>query len=91
MVKSRLTGSSRASDITFLYIALMNGLMGGKIYDWLWLPSECMYEFMTLQHKTFYMTYYAIGLFLDAMLKQILVNILELKPRPLVLGEPHIT
>ena len=34
MVKSRLTGSSRASDISFPLVSVMNGIMGGKVYDW---------------------------------------------------------
>ncbi|XP_059073518.1 uncharacterized protein LOC131874251 [Cryptomeria japonica] len=49
------------------YIMLMNGLMNGIVYDWAALLAERMYEFLTLQHRTFYMPHYAIGLFLDAM------------------------
>lgn len=34
VMKSRLTGSSRASDIALPQIILMNGLMNGVQYDW---------------------------------------------------------
>ena len=55
VVKSRLTGSSRASNISFLLVSMMNGLMNGKVYDWASLLAMRMDEFMTLQHKIFYM------------------------------------
>ena len=61
LVKSRFTGSSCASDISFPWIAIMNG----RVYNWATVLVEQMYEFMTLQHRTFYMPHYAIGLFLD--------------------------
>ena len=49
-----------------------------------------MHEFMTLQHKTFYMPHYAIGLFLDATIRMIPEDRLEAKPGPLAPGEPPI-
>ena len=48
LVKSRLTGSSRASDISFPQVSLMNGIMMGKVYDWAFVLAERMHEFMTL-------------------------------------------
>ena len=71
VVKSRLTGSSRASDISFPLVSMMNGIMSGKVYDWASLLATCMEEFMTLQHKTLHMPHYAIGLFLEATAKTI--------------------
>lgn len=70
VVKSRLTGSSRASDIALPQIILMNGLMNGVQYDWATVLADRMYEFMTLHQRTFYMSHYAIGLFLEAMRSQ---------------------
>ena len=52
VVKSRLTGSSRASDISFPLVSMMNGIVSGKVYDWASLLATRMEEFMTLQHKT---------------------------------------
>ena len=49
-----------------------------------------MYELMTLQHKTFYMPHYAIGLFFEATTRVILIDVLEAKPGPLAPGEPSI-
>ena len=34
VIKSRITGSSRASDIFFPLVSMMNGLMNGRVYDW---------------------------------------------------------
>ena len=48
LVKSRLTGSSRASDISFPQVSLMNGIMNGKVYDWASVLAERMHKFMTL-------------------------------------------
>ena len=90
IVKSHLTGSSRASDISFPHIAMMNGILHSRLYDWAALLAEQMSEFMTLQHKTFYMPHYSIGLFLDAMTQMIPNDALEAKPGPLALGEPLI-
>ena len=90
IVKSRLTGSSRASNISFPYVAMMNGILHGRVYDWAALLVERMSEFMTLQHKTFYMPHYAIGLFLDAIARMIPNDALEAKLRPLALGKPPI-
>ncbi len=48
LVKSRLTGSSRASDITFPQVSMMNSIMTGKVYDWASVLAKRMHEFMTL-------------------------------------------
>ena len=90
IVKSRLTGSSRASDISFPHVAMMNGILNGRVYDWATLLAERMSEFMTLQHRTFYMPHYAIGLFLDTTARMIPMDVLEAKPGPLAPGEPPI-
>ena len=90
IVKSRLTGSSHASDITFPHVAMMNDILHGIVYDWATLLAERMSEFLTLQHKTFYMPHYAIGLFLEATTWMIPNDALEAKSGPLVLGEPPI-
>ena len=71
LVKSRLTRSSRASDISFPQVSMMNEIMNGKVYDWAFVLVERMHEFMMLQHKTFYMPHYAIGLFLNATMRMI--------------------
>ena len=47
VVKSRLTRSSRASDISFPMVGMMNGLMNGRVYDWASLLAARMDEFMT--------------------------------------------
>ena len=49
-----------------------------------------MHEFMTLQHKTFYMPHYVIGLLLDAATWMIPADELEAQPRPLAPREPPI-
>lgn len=90
VVKSQLIGSSCASDISFLQVSLMNDIMNDKVYDWAAILAEWMHEFMTLQHRTFYMPHYAIGLFLDATAQAIPVDRLEVKPSPLALGKPPI-
>ena len=90
IVKSRLTGSSRTSDISFPHMAMMNRILNGRVYDWAALLAERMSEFITLQHKTFYMPHYAIGLFLDAIVQMIPMDALEAKPRPLAPSEPPI-
>ena len=66
VIKSRLMGATRASDIALPQIVLMNGIMNGIVYDWATVLADRMEEFMTLQHRTFYMPYHAIGLFLEA-------------------------
>ena len=68
----------------------MNGIMIGKVYDWASMLAERMHEFMTLQHKTFYMPHYAIGLFLDAATRMIPADELEAQPGPLAPGEPPV-
>lgn len=68
----------------------MNGIMNDIVYDWASLLAERMQEFMSLQHKTFYMPHYAIGLFLDATTRMILNDILEIKPGSTEPGEPPI-
>ena len=78
VVKSRLTGSSRASDISFPLVGMMNELMNGRVYDWASLLATRMDEFMTLQHKTFYMLHYAIGFFLEATARVIPKDKLEI-------------
>ena len=49
----------------------MNDIMNGTVYDWATVLTDRMKEFMTLQHRTFYMSYHAIGLFLEVALHQI--------------------
>ena len=44
----------------------MNGIMQGMVYDWATVLADRMQEFMSLQHRTFFMPHYAIGLFLEA-------------------------
>lgn len=90
VVKSWLIGSSRASDISFPQVSLMNGIMNDKVYNWSSVLAERMHEFMMLQHRTFYMAHYAIGLFLDAVAQAIPVDRLEVKLGPLAPGEPPI-
>lgn len=46
---------------------LLNGIHNGIVYDWASVLADRMEEFMTLQHRTFYMPYHAIGFFLDAV------------------------
>ena len=86
LVKSRLTGSSRASNISFPQVSMMNG----KVYDWASVLAERMHELLTLQHKTFYMLHYAIGLFLDATARLIPEDKLEARLGPLAPREPLI-
>ena len=90
VVKSRLMQSSRVSDVSFPQVSMMNGIMNGKVYNWAPVLAERMHEFMMLQHKTFYMSHYTIGLFLDATAWTIPVDRLEAKPALLALGEPPI-
>ena len=68
----------------------MNGLMNGRVYHWASLLATHMDEFMTLQHKTFYMPHYAIGFFLEATARMIPNEKLEIQPSPTVPGEPPI-
>ena len=90
VVKSRFTGSNMVSDISFPLVGMMNGLMNGKVYDWISLLATRMDEFMTLQHKTFYMPHYAIRLFLEATARTIPQEKLEIQPSPAVPGKPLI-
>lgn len=91
VIKSKLTGSGRASDIALPQIMLMNGLMNGIVYDWAALIAKRMYEFLTLQHRTFYMPHYVIGLFLEATREAMPKEELEVRPQgPLAAGEPPI-
>ena len=69
---------------------MMNSIMIEKVYDWAFVLPERMHEFMTLQHKTFYMPHYTIGLFLDVATRMIPADQLEAKPRPLAPREPLI-
>lgn len=57
-------------------------LMNNGVFDWTKFLAERMYEFMSLQYKTFYMLHYAIGLFLDATWMQISTDRLEVRPSP---------
>ena len=54
------------------------------------LLAKHINEFMTLQHKTFYMPHYAIGLFLDATTWMIPNDRLEINPSSTDPGEPLI-
>lgn len=80
VIKSRLTGASRASD-TLPQITFMNGIMNGIVYDWATVLADRMEEFMTLEHQTFYMPHHAISLFLEASLHQIPADNFEVPPR----------
>ena len=75
-----------AEYMTRLQVSMMNG----RVYDWAPLLVERMDEFMTLQHKTFYMPHYAIGLFLNAIARMIPTDKLEIKPGLIKPGEPPI-
>ena len=57
---------------------MMNGLMNGRVYHWASLLAARMDEFMTLQHKTFYMPHYAIEFFLEATARVIPKEKLEI-------------
>ena len=69
---------------------MMNGIMNGRVYDWAFLLAERMNEVIMMQHKTFYMPHYSIGLFLDAIAWLIPNDRLEIKPSQIELGEPPI-
>lgn len=90
LVKSRLTRSSHASDISFPKVVMMNGIPNGRVYNWDALLTKRINEFMTIQHKTFYMPHYAIGLFLEAIMQIIPLDMLEVKPGSITLGESPI-
>lgn len=90
VVKSRLIGSSRAFDISFPLVSMINEIINGKVYDWASLLAMCMDEFMTLQHKTFYMSHYAIRLFLEATTRTISHEQLEVKLSLAIPGEPLV-
>ena len=91
VIKSRLTGVSRASDIVLSYIVFMNGIMNGTVYDWAIVLADRMEEFMTLQHRTFFMPHHAIGLFLEAIVNQLPLDDFEVPSKgKLAEGEPPI-
>ncbi|XP_057855203.2 uncharacterized protein LOC131064892 [Cryptomeria japonica] len=71
LVKSRLIGASRASDIAIWMIGLMNGIKCGKVYNWGQLLAERIHDFLRLEHKMFYMCHHAISLFLDVVRLQV--------------------
>lgn len=71
LVKSRLTRTSRASDIAIWMIGLMNGLSLGRVYNWSQLLSDRIHDFLSLEHKTFYMCHHAICLFLEVVRTQV--------------------
>lgn len=75
LMQSRLTCTSRASDVAVPMIALMQGLKKGTVYDWASLLSNRAHNFLMLKHKVFYMSYHAIGLFLDSVRVQVLANL----------------
>ncbi len=58
----------------------MNGIMDERMYYWAAILAERIYEFMMLQHRTFDMPHYAIRLFLDATMRMIPLDRLEVKP-----------
>lgn len=74
VIKSRLTRARRALDIAFPQIVFKNGITNMMVYDWACVLADRMEEFMTLQHRTFYMPHHAIGLFLEAALHQFLAQ-----------------
>lgn len=91
VIKSKLTGATRASNIALPHIVFMNGTMNDMVYDWATVLANRMEEFMTLQHCTFFMPHHAIGLFLDAAVNQIPMDDFEAPPwRKLAQGEPPI-
>ena len=55
--------------------------MNGMVYNWAIVLADRMEEFMTLQHRTFYMSHHAIRLFLDVELHQIPMDDFEVPPR----------
>ena len=42
VIKSRLTGTTRALDIALPQIAFMNGIMNGIVYDWATVLADKM-------------------------------------------------
>lgn len=91
VIKSRLTGVTRASDIALPQVVFMNGIMQGTVYDWASVLADRMEEFVILQHRTFFMPHHAIGLFLEAAVNQIPMDDFEAPPQgKLTLGEPLI-
>lgn len=55
----------------------MYGLQSNTVYDLATLLADQMDEFITLQHRTFYMPHYPIGFFLKATRTQIPVEELQ--------------
>ena len=45
VIKSRLTGATRASNIALPQIVLMNSIMNGIVYDWMTVLADRMEEF----------------------------------------------
>ena len=66
----------------------MNEILQGRVNDWAALWVERMYEFMTLQHKTFYIPHF--GLFFEATTQMIPNDAREAKPGPLAPSQPLI-
>ena len=81
VIKSRLTGVSRSSDIALPQVVFMNGIMQGTVYDWAIVLADRMEDFMTLQHRTFFMLHHVIGLFLEAAANQIPLDDFEAPSR----------
>ena len=82
---------SQASDIALPQIVFMSGIMNNMVYDWAAVLADRMEEFMTLQHRTFFMPHHAIGLFLEAAANQLPLENFDAPPREkLANGEPPI-
>lgn len=91
VIKSRLTGATRASDIALPQVVFMNGIMQGMVYDWASVLADRMEDFMTFQHHTLFMPHHAIGLFLEAAASQIPLDDFEAPPMgKLAAEEPPI-
>ncbi len=91
VIKSELIGATRASDIALPQIVFMNGIMNGTVYDWATVLADRMEEFMTLQHRTFFMPHHAIDLFMEATVNQIPMDDFEAPPQgKLAQEEPPI-
>ena len=50
VIKSRLTGATRASNIALPQVVFMNGIIQGMVYDWASILVDRMEKFMMLQH-----------------------------------------
>ncbi len=71
LVKSKLTASSRTSDIALWLLLVVDGLFQGQIYKWVQLLSSRLREFLEMWHKAFYMPLHAVALFLEAVRLQV--------------------